>query len=86
MNTKDVLLVGAGVVVGYLLVGYMDKAKASSQATKDAQTLADDKAKQAKIDSCNKSVADFMATAKFAQGADLEAMKKAKFDACMSAQ
>ena len=33
MNTKDVLLVGAGVAVGYLLVVYMNKAKASSQAT-----------------------------------------------------
>jgi|688.fasta_scaffold2003133_2 hypothetical protein len=86
MNTKDVLLVGAGVVVGYLLVGYMDKAKSSSQATKDAQTLADDKAKQAKIDSCNKVVADYMAMTRFAQGADLEALKKTKFDACMSAK
>jgi len=84
MNTKDVLLVGAGVAVGYLLVVYMNKAKASSQATKDAQTLADDKAKQVKIDSCNKVVADYMATARFAQGTDLEALKKAKFDACMS--
>lgn len=87
MNTKDVLLVGAGVVLGYLLVGYVNKTKANAQATTGSTGATVD---QAKIDSCNKSVADFMATAKFAQGfaqgADLEAMKKAKFDACMSAQ
>jgi hypothetical protein len=39
---------------------------------------------QAKIDGCNKAVADFMATAKFGAGADLEAIKKEQFDACMT--
>ena len=27
MNTKDVLLVGAGVLVGYILFGYVNKTK-----------------------------------------------------------
>jgi outer membrane murein-binding lipoprotein Lpp len=84
MNTKDILLVGAGLVAGYFLVGYVNKSKADAQATKDAQASADDQAKQAKIDSCNKSVNDYFATVRLASGADVEALKKAKFDACMS--
>ena len=39
---------------------------------------------QAKIDACNKEVADFMATANFAVGADLGAIRKSRFDACMT--
>lgn len=82
MNTKDVLIVGAGVVLGYLLVGYVNKTKAKNQATTGSTGAIVD---QAKIDKCNKEVSDYMATARFAGGTDLEALKKAKFDACMSA-
>jgi hypothetical protein len=81
MNTRDVVLVGAGVVVGYLLVGYLNKSKNNAQGTMDSiEPMVD----QAKIDGCNKAVADFMATAKFGAGVDLEAIKKAQFDACMA--
>ena len=81
MNTRDIVLVGAGVVVGYLLVGYLNKSKDNAQgATSSTEPTVD----QAKIDSCNKAVADFMATAKFGAGVDLEAIKKAQFDACMA--
>jgi hypothetical protein len=80
MNTREIVLVGAGVVVGYLLVGYMNKAKNNTQGTMDSEPMVD----QAKIDGCNQAVADFMATAKFGAGADLEAIKKAQFDACMA--
>ena len=85
MNTKNILLVGAGILAGYLIGGIINKSKANAQATKDAQALADDQAKQAKIDACNKQVADYFATVKLAKNADVEALKKAKFDACMSA-
>jgi hypothetical protein len=33
MKTRDVVLAGAGVVVGYLLVGYVNKAKNNSQSS-----------------------------------------------------
>lgn len=85
MNTKNILLVGAGILAGYLIGGFINKSKANAQATKDAQALANDKAKQAKIDACNKQVADYFATVRFAKNTDVEALKKAKFDACMSA-
>ena len=85
MNTKNILLLGAGVLVGYLLGGYINKSKANAQVSKDAQASADDKAKQAKIDACNKQVADYFATVRLGANADIEALKKAKFDACMNA-
>jgi outer membrane murein-binding lipoprotein Lpp len=81
MNTKNILLVGAGVVVGYLLFGYLNKSKDKAQETTDSTEPTVD---QAKIDACNKEVADFMATAKFAQGVDLDKKKKEMFDACMA--
>jgi hypothetical protein len=34
MNTRDLILVGAGVVVGYLLVGVMNKKKVDSKVDK----------------------------------------------------
>ena len=81
MNTRDIVLLGAGVVVGYLLIAYMNKAKNNAQDTMESE---DSTVDQAKIDSCNKSVEDFMATAKFVAGTDLEAIKKSKFEACMA--
>jgi hypothetical protein len=81
MNTKDIVLVGAGVVVGFLLVGFMNKSKDNTRGTTGGNLPVID---QAKIDGCNKEVADFMARAKFSAGADLEAIKKEQFDACMA--
>lgn len=86
MNTRDLVLVGAGVVVGYLLGGYMKKAKDASVAgtTVATDTTTAPVVDQAKVDACNKSADDFMAMSKFASGADLVAIRKAKFDECMA--
>jgi len=86
MNTRDVILVGAGAVVGYLLGGYIKKAKdASVTGTTVATDTTAPVVDQAKIDACNKEADDYMAMSKFTSGADLFAIRKAKFDACMSA-
>jgi len=81
MNTRDIVLVGAGVVVGYLLVGYLNKSKDNAQETMGSEEAM---LNQAKIDACNKEVENFMATAKFSSNVDLEKMKKDIFDACMA--
>lgn len=81
MKTRDLVLVGAGLLVGYLLVGYLNKSKDNAQGTMGSS---DSTVDQAKIDACNKQVADFMATAKFGAGSDLEAIRKEQFDACMA--
>jgi uncharacterized membrane-anchored protein YhcB (DUF1043 family) len=82
MNTKDVILVVAGVAVGYLLVRYLNKSKDSSTTGSTGST--EPTVDQAKVDKCNKEVSDFMATAKFSAGVDLEKKKKEMFDACMA--
>ena len=33
MNTKNILLVGAGILAGYLIGGIINKSKANAQAT-----------------------------------------------------
>lgn len=83
MNTKDAILVVAGVAVGYLLAGYYLKSKSNSE-TKTGSTgghlpVID----QSKIDACNKEVADFIKTARFSAGV-MEQKKKEMFDACMA--
>ena len=83
MNTKDVLLVGAGVLVGYLLAGYYLKSKSNSETTTDSTGSTEPTVDQAKIDACNKEVADFMKTARFSAGV-MEQKKKEMFDACMA--
>lgn len=80
MNTKDILLVGAGVVVGYLLGGFINKLKNNAQDTIESE---EPKIDQAKIDACNKEVADFMAMSRFTAGTDLEKVRKDAFDSCM---
>lgn len=85
MNTKDVILVVAGVAVGYLLAGYLKKSKDNSQTgTTTTSTGAVASAPdQAKFDKCNKEVSDFMATARFSADV-LEIKKKEMFDACIA--
>ncbi len=87
MNTKDVILVVAGVAVGYLLAGYLKKSKDSSTTGSTGSNLeqsADPPATtNPKIDACNKEVADFMKTARFSAGV-MEQKKKEIFDACMA--
>lgn len=86
MNSREVILIGAGVVVGYLLGGYLRKMNDGSVATASTSTT-DTTAPvvdQAKIDACNKQADDYMAMSKFSAGADLVAIRKEKFDACMA--
>jgi len=45
MNTRDLILVGAGAVVGYLLVGVMNKKKSVSNETTGATNLPDTSSK-----------------------------------------
>ncbi len=81
MNKRDIMLVGAGLVVGYLLAGYYLKNKPNAQmSTSSTEPMID----QAKIDACNKEVANFMASAEFKSDVDLDKIKKDKFDACMA--
>lgn len=80
MNTRDIVLVGAGVVVGYLLVGYMKKKNQGSNSTGVNTPVVD----QAKIDACNKQADEFMSSIRPQAGTDLNAIRKEKFDACMA--
>ncbi len=59
----------------------MNKAKNNAQGATGSTDVTVD---QAKIDACNKEVADFMATSRFTAGTDIEAVRKARFDACMA--
>jgi hypothetical protein len=82
MNTKDVLLVGAGVAVGYLLVVYMNKAKASSQATTGSTGAIVD---QVKLADCTKKADEQLTLIKTTANFDSVAFKKNYIDNCMSA-
>ncbi len=87
MNTRDIVLVGAGVVVGYLLVGYFKKSKDNSATGTTTPTGAVDSApSQATIDACNKAADDFMAMIRPTAGTDLVALRKEKFDACIASK
>jgi hypothetical protein len=81
MSTRDVVLVGAGLVVGYLLVGYLNKSKNNTQLTTGGNLPVID---QAKIDKCNEEVALKLQTVKIANPEALEAFKKEVFENCMA--
>ena len=81
MNTRDIVLVGAGVVVGYLLVGYLNKSKENAQGAMESEEPIVD---QAKVDKCNEQVSLLMQTAKFATTEAQEAFKKQAFEECMA--
>jgi archaellin len=90
MNTKDAILVVAGVAVGYLLAGYLKKSKDNSvtgTTTTTTSTGAVASApSQATIDACNKEADDFMAMIRPSAGADLVQIRKEKFDACIASK
>ena len=83
MNTRDVILVGAGVVVGYLLVGYLNKSKDNAQETMD---LLEPTVDQAKLADCTKKVEELMASIQFkvTQDFDINAYKKNAIENCMN--
>jgi NAD(P)H-nitrite reductase large subunit len=81
MNTREIVLVGAGVVVGYFLVTYLKKSKDNAQLTIASTEPTVD---QAKIDDCNKEVSTLLQGAKFASAEAQEKFKKQAFEACMA--
>ncbi len=86
MTTKDIIFVVAGVAGGYLLAGYLKKSKDSSvtgTTTTPTGTVASAPS-QATIDACNKEADDFMMTIRPSAGADLGAIRKERFDACIA--
>ena len=80
MNKRDIILVGAGVVVGYLLVGFMNKSKDNAQGGMDSAEPTVDKTK---IDFCYEQAIKSMSKIELAVGTDLVAYKKQLIDACM---
>jgi hypothetical protein len=77
MTTKDVILAGAGFVVGYLLMGYFKNSKAN--ATESQEPIVD----QAKIDSCKEAVALQRQTIKMPSPEAVAQFEKEAFEACM---
>lgn len=77
MNTRDFLLIGAGVMGGYILAGYMNNAKANTQQTENSTS------DQAKLTKCTKKVEEKMASTEFAGNTDLVAYKKKAIEDCM---
>jgi hypothetical protein len=86
MTTKDIILVVAGVAGGYLLAGYLKKSKDTSvtETTTGSTGAVASATDQAKIDACNKQADDYMAIIRPSAGADLGAIRKEKFDACIA--
>ncbi len=82
MNTRDIVLVGAGVVVGYLLVGYLNKSKDNAQeSTGSSEPTVD----QAKLADCTKKFEERMKTTTFkvTKDFDINAYKKESIDKCL---
>lgn len=82
MNKRDIILVGAGVVVGCLLVGFLNKSKLNAQETMDSE---DPMVDQARLADCTKKVEEQMASTAFKVTAnfDMNAYKKNAIDNCM---
>ena len=83
MTTRDIMLVGAGLVGGYLLMGYLNKNKSNAQET-TGSTEATVEIDQAKIDKCNAEVALKLQTAKFGTPEAQKAFVKEAFESCMA--
>jgi hypothetical protein len=81
MNKRDIILVGAGVVVGYLLSGYLLKKIITQGAMDSAEPTVD----QTKLADCTKKVEERMALTEFKVTAnfDINAYKKNAIDNCM---
>lgn len=84
MNTKNLVLIGAGVIAGYLLVAYIRKNKPTEEVVLGEQTITISPAEQAKIDACNAETDLMMQTSKFSGKTDLTKVRKDFFDACMA--
>ena len=82
MNTRDVMLVGAGVLVGYLLVGYLNKSKDNTQESTGSSEPTFD---QTKLADCTKKVEERMASTEYVSSPDFDinAYKKNQIADCM---
>lgn len=82
MNTKDILLVGAGILAGYILSGLINKSKNNAQNIMESE---EPKVDQAKLADCTKKVEEQMATTEFKVSAnfDLNSYKKESIDRCL---
>ena len=79
MTSKDIIIVGAGVVVGYLLMGYFKNPKNNADANNSEEPIVD----KAKIDSCKEAVALQMQTIKIADPQAVAQFEREAFEACM---
>jgi len=81
MNKREVILFGAGVVVGYLLTIYLLK-KIIAQGAMDS---GEPKVDQTKLADCTKKVEERMAVTEYVSSPnfDINAYKKNEIDNCM---
>ena len=79
MNTKDILLVGAGVLLSYLLVNFFKE-----KNTDEQNTVENVLPTQEKIDICNKQVAEKLKTVKLSSAEALEEFKKTTYAECIA--
>lgn len=84
MNTKNLVLIGAGVLAGYLLVAYIRKNKPTEEVVLEEETITISPAEQAKIDACNAETDLMMKSSKFTGKTDLVKVRKDFFDACLA--
>jgi hypothetical protein len=87
MNTRDLILVGVGVALGFFVKRTLDNRNvvASTDGT-GVQTLPSDEnfVFSQKYKDCEASISQEMAQEKYAGIINLDAIKKAKIDSCMN--
>ncbi len=86
MNTRDFLLVGTGLVVGFFVKRTLDNKNALDLANR-VDSLPDDTnyVFSQKYKDCEASVSQDMERSRYAGNVDLVAMKKSLIDDCMKA-
>jgi hypothetical protein len=90
MNKKDILLVGVGALVGYFLVGFINKNKANKSGLPDTSTQTAPPATggetlvDPKLTLCEEEWAKISATMRPASGEQLKAKKDAFIADCLA--
>lgn len=79
MNTKDILLFGAGVLLSYLLVNFFKE-----KNTDEKNTVESVLPTQKIMDICNKQVAEKLKTVKLSSAEALEEFKKTTYADCIA--
>jgi outer membrane murein-binding lipoprotein Lpp len=83
MSSRDIILVGAGIVAGYLLVGIINKNKSNIKITDTSSISTVD---QAKLADCTKKVGEQMSAQEFTANFDINAYKKDAINRCLKGQ